>query len=128
MRRDSDPKRISTSYVERNNLSMRLGMRCAGAHALPTTSQKRWNRAAAISLHYTFYNFARPHMTIRGRGIPHADHPGHGHWVTDLTSVRVGDRCTARLIDMSRKWGWTGLQEGKLVFEPPDRGTPVSRP
>ena len=76
----------------------------------------------ALQLRPAPHDHPRPRDSARGSPRP---------WptgVTDLTSVRVGDRCTARLIDMSRKWGWTGLQEGKLVFEPPDRGTPVSRP
>lgn len=59
-----DPKRISTSYVERANLSMRMGLRrytrLTNAH-----SKKLENHCAALAIYFMHYNFARIHSTIR---------------------------------------------------------------
>lgn len=58
-----DPDRISTSYVERQNLTMRMGMRrfTRLTNAFP---KKVGNHAAAISLHFMYMNFARPHKSL----------------------------------------------------------------
>ena len=49
--------------MERNNLTMRMEM--GQFTRLPTAfSRKVENHAAAISLHFMFYNFARPHQTL----------------------------------------------------------------
>ncbi len=61
--RDPDPARISTFYVERNNLTMRIGMR-RFTRLTNAFSKKVENHAAAISLHFMYYNFARPHQTL----------------------------------------------------------------
>ena len=61
---DPDPKRVSTSYVERANLSMRMGLRrytrLTNAH-----SKKLENHCAALAIYFMHYNFARQHMTLR---------------------------------------------------------------
>ena len=58
-----DPERISTSYVERQNLTMRMGMR-RFTRLTNGFSKKVENLAHAVSLHYMHYNFARPHKTL----------------------------------------------------------------
>jgi IS1 family transposase len=60
---DPDPDRISTSYVERQNLTMRMGMR-RFTRLTNGFSKKVENLAHAVSLHYMHYNFARPHQTL----------------------------------------------------------------
>ena len=60
---DPDPARISTSYVERQNLTMRMGMR-RFTRLTNGFSKKVENLAHAVSLHYMHYNFARPHQTL----------------------------------------------------------------
>jgi IS1 family transposase len=60
---DPDPARISTSYVERQNLTMRMGMR-RFTRLTNGFSKKVENLAAAVSLHFMHYNFARPHKTL----------------------------------------------------------------
>jgi IS1 family transposase len=60
---DADPARISTSYVERQNLTMRMGMR-RFTRLTNGCSKKVENLAHAVSLHYMHYNFARPHQTL----------------------------------------------------------------
>jgi IS1 family transposase len=63
---DPDPDRISTSYVERQNLTMRMGMR-RFTRLTNGFSRKVENLAHAVSLHFMHYNFARPHKTLKER-------------------------------------------------------------
>ncbi len=58
-----DPALISTSYVERQNLTMRMGMR-RFTRLTNGFSKKIENHAHAVSLHFMHYNFARPHQTL----------------------------------------------------------------
>jgi IS1 family transposase len=54
---------ISTSYVERQNLTMRMSMR-RFTRSTNAFSKKVENLAAAVSLHFMHYNFARKHQTL----------------------------------------------------------------
>jgi IS1 family transposase len=58
-----DPAKISTSYVERSNLTMRMGMRRC-TRLTNGFSKKVENFSHAVALHYMHYNFARPHTTL----------------------------------------------------------------
>ncbi|HEX3519515.1 MAG TPA: IS1 family transposase [Solirubrobacteraceae bacterium] len=60
---DPDLTRVSTSYVERQNLTMRMGMR-RFTRLTNGFSKKVENLAHAVSLHYMHYNFARPHQSL----------------------------------------------------------------
>jgi len=60
---DPDRSLISTSYVERQNLTMRMGMR-RFTRLTNAFSKKVENHAAAVSLHFMHYNFGRPHITL----------------------------------------------------------------
>jgi hypothetical protein len=59
-----DPGEISTSYVERQNLTMRMGMR-RFTRLTNGFSKKGENLAHAVSLHYLHWNFGRVHQTLR---------------------------------------------------------------
>ena len=59
-----DPKHISTSFVERQNLTMRMGMR-RFTRLTNGFSKKIQNRAAMVAIHFMHYNFARVHKTLR---------------------------------------------------------------
>ncbi len=61
---DPDPDRISTSYVERQNLTMRMGMR-RFTRLTNGFSRKVENLSHAVSLHFLHYNFARPHASLK---------------------------------------------------------------
>jgi IS1 family transposase len=61
---DPDPKHVSTSFVERQNLTMRMQMRrftrLTNGH-----SKKVDNHRHMVALHYMHYNYCRPHGTLR---------------------------------------------------------------
>ncbi len=58
-----DPKHVSTSYIERANLTMRMSMR-RFTRLTNAFSKKLENHAAAVALHMMYYNFARKHQTL----------------------------------------------------------------
>jgi IS1 family transposase len=64
-----DPRKISTSYVERSNLTMRMGMRRM-TRLTNGFSKKAENLAAAVALHFMHYNYARPHMALGKNRTP----------------------------------------------------------
>jgi len=59
-----DMKYVSTSYVERQNLTMRMGMR-RFTRLTNGFSKKIDNLFYAVALHFMHYNFARVHKTLR---------------------------------------------------------------
>jgi IS1 family transposase len=59
-----DPDHRSTSYVERQNLTMRMSMR-RFTRLTNGFSKKAENLTAAVSLHFAHYNFVRVHKTLR---------------------------------------------------------------
>ena len=59
-----DPEKISTSYVERFNLSSRMQMRRC-ARLTNGFSKKLENHRAAVALWVSFYNLCRVHETLR---------------------------------------------------------------
>ncbi len=58
-----DNKAISTSYVERQNLTMRMNMR-RFTRLTNAFSKKLENHIYALALYFMHYNFARPHKTL----------------------------------------------------------------
>jgi IS1 family transposase len=61
---DPDPAHISTSYVERQNLTMRMSMR-RFTRLTNGFSKKLDNHICAIALHFAYYNFVRIHSSLR---------------------------------------------------------------
>jgi len=63
MQGNPDMTKVSTSYVERQNLSMRMGMR-RFTRLTNGFSKKIENQVYATALYFMFYNFARSHKTL----------------------------------------------------------------
>jgi hypothetical protein len=61
---DPNPEFISTSYAERQNLTMRMSMR-RFTRLTNGFSKKIENHIYAISLYFMYYNFCRIHKTLR---------------------------------------------------------------
>jgi transposase-like protein/IS1 family transposase len=59
-----DPAHISTSFIERSNLSLRMGLR-RFTRLTNAYSKKLANLQAALTLWFAFYNFCRVHTTLR---------------------------------------------------------------
>ena len=61
---DLDPEHISTSYVERQNLTIRTACR-RFTRLTNAFSKKLENLKAALALHFVHYNFVRIHSSLR---------------------------------------------------------------
>lgn len=59
-----DPKHVSTSYAERNNLNVRMHTRRM-TRLTNAFSKKIENHAHAMALHFLYYNFVRIHQTLK---------------------------------------------------------------
>jgi len=60
-----DPDKISTSYVERSNLTMRMHMR-RFTRLTNAFSKKFANHAHMVALYTAWYNFVKQHKTLQG--------------------------------------------------------------
>jgi len=81
-----DPAHISTSYVERQNLTMRMSMR-RFTRLTNAFSKKLVNHEAAIALHYMHYNFCRIHKTLRVTPAMEAGIANHVWSVEELVGL-----------------------------------------
>ena len=61
---DPEPQHVSTSFVERQNLTMRMSMR-RFTRLTNAFSKKFQNHCHAVSLYFVYYNFVKMHKTLR---------------------------------------------------------------
>jgi IS1 family transposase len=78
-----DPKRICTSHIERQNLTMRMQIR--RLTRLTNGFSKKWeNLWAALCLHFAWYNFVRVHRSLRVTPAMEAGIADHVWDIADL--------------------------------------------
>jgi hypothetical protein len=83
---DPDPAHVSTSHVERQNLTMRMKMR-RFTRLTNAFSKKVENHEHAIALHFMHYNFARIHQTLRCTPAMRAGIPDHVWSVEEMVDL-----------------------------------------
>ena len=81
-----DPKHISTSFIERQNLTMRMQIR-RFTRLTNGFSKKIENHEAAIALHFMHYNFCRVHKTLRVTPAMEAGLSGHVWTIQELVGL-----------------------------------------
>jgi IS1 family transposase len=81
-----DPKHVSTSYVERQNLTMRMSMR-RFTRLTNAFSKKVENHCAAVALYFMYYNFCRIHQTLRVTPAMEAGLTDHVWTLEELVSL-----------------------------------------
>jgi hypothetical protein len=81
-----DPRYISTSYVERQNLTMRMSMR-RFTRLTNAFSKKLENHEAAVALYFMWYNFGRIHMTLRVTPAMEAGVSDHVWTVAEIVAL-----------------------------------------
>jgi len=82
-----DPKHVSTSYVERQNLSMRMSIR-RFTRLTNAFSKKVENHAAAVALWLCDYNFCRVHQTLKVTPAMEAGLSDHVWSLEELCALR----------------------------------------
>jgi IS1 family transposase len=83
---DPDPDHVSTSYVERQNLTMRMGMR-RFTRLTNGFSKKVENLGHAVALHFMHYNFVRRHMTLKATPAQAAGIADHQWSIEELVGL-----------------------------------------
>ena len=81
-----NPRHISTSYVERQNLTMRMKMR-RFTRLTNAFSKKLENHRWAVALHFMHYNFCRVHQTLRVTPAMEAGISGHVWSVQEIVAL-----------------------------------------
>jgi transposase-like protein/IS1 family transposase len=81
-----DPEHISTSFVERSNLTMRMAMR-RFTRLTNAFSKKVSHLRAAVALHFAFYNFCRVHSSLRVTPAMEAGLTDHVWSIAELLSA-----------------------------------------
>jgi IS1 family transposase len=81
-----DPKHVSTSFVERQNLTMRMSMR-RFTRLTNGFSKKIENHGHAVALHFMHFNFVRIHATLRVTPAMEAGIAGHVWSMEELVSL-----------------------------------------
>ena len=83
---DPDPKHVSTSYVERQNLTMRMSMR-RFTRLTNAFSKKLENHAYAVALHFMYCNYVRIHQTLRVTPAMEAGLSDHAWTIQELVEM-----------------------------------------
>ena len=83
---DPDPKHISTSSVERQNLTMRMAMR-RFTRLTNAFSKNVENHIAAVAVYFMYYSFARVHQTLRVAPAMETGVTDHGWTMGEIVAL-----------------------------------------
>ena len=81
-----DPKHVSTSYIERQNLTMRMNIR-RFTRLTNAFSKKIENHAHSVALFYMHYNFVRVHQSLRVTPAMEAGLTSHVWSIQDIVEL-----------------------------------------
>ncbi len=95
---DPNPKHVSTSFVERQNLSMRMGMR-RFTRLTNAFSKKVDNHRHMVALYFLYYNFARVHSTLRVTPAMEAGLSDHVWSIEEMCELLPKTESAARRIE-----------------------------
>ena len=93
---DPDPKHVSTSFVERQNLTMRMSMRRV-TRLTNGFSKKLENHGHMVALYFLHYNFCRVHKTLRVTPAMEAGLADHIWTLEELCSLLPEKKPNARI-------------------------------
>lgn len=97
-----DPKNISTSYIERSNLTMRMQIR-RFTRLTNAFSKKIENHLHAVALHFMHYNFCRIHQTLRVTPAMAAGVADHAWDVEEIVALVEQREEAARISNTARR-------------------------
>ena len=86
---DPDPRHISTSFIERQNLTMRMQMR-RYTRLTNAFSKKIENHMHMVALFYMWYNFVRVHQTLRVSPAMQAGISSHLWSIGEIVAMTQG--------------------------------------
>jgi IS1 family transposase len=95
---DPDPKHVSTSYVERSNLTLRMGMR-RFTRLTNAFSKKVENHRHMVALFFLYYNFCRVHSTLRVTPAMESGLANHVWTIEELCRLLPETASAAKRID-----------------------------
>jgi hypothetical protein len=95
-----DQAHISTSFVERQTLNMRMNMR-RFTRLTSAFSKKLDNHIAMIALFHMHYNFCRVHQTLRVTPAMEAGLSSHVWSIQEIVALTISQIQTARLLDLN---------------------------
>jgi IS1 family transposase len=95
-----DPRHISTSYVERMNLNLRMGLR-RFTRLTNAFSKKFENHCHAVAIYFAYYNFCRVHQTLRVTPAMEAGLSNHVWDVTELIALLERKSSSSRRVGVN---------------------------
>jgi IS1 family transposase len=91
-----EPRQISTSYIERQNLTLRMSQRRL-TRMSNGFSKKYENHCAAVALYATHYNFCRVHETLRVTPAMHLGITDHVWAISELIDAALSKGAQMRV-------------------------------